>query len=341
MRPGRLGRDGGGRLVDGRGVAPARGHLRHPRVGDGREQHLVLGRQQVDVRHQSLLDRGRIEVGQQHDQAALPGDAEHGGGHQRDVGLDEVGLEQRQLARERGQHRAAPGADDPGPHPPVRGDQVDPVTRARGQRGQQQRGVHRRVEPRDAADPAGRRAAGVQHDHDPAVPLRPPGPHDDIRVARRRPPVDRPDIVAEHVGAERVELAALPADHRLVLPVELAEPGQLLGQMLAGQERRQHPDGQRRGHAALPAGQAERAERADGDQPRAEVAAPLRGQRRGQPWPGRPAGRSIRVRPGRAPALGRQPSLTDSAQPAPAGIDDGHRRRFPPGRGGSWRRPTG
>ena len=95
-----------------------------------------------------------------------------------------------------------------------------------------------------------------------------------------------------------------------MLPVELAEPGQLLGKMLAGQERRQHPDRQRRGQVALPAGQAERAERADRDQPRGEVAAPLRGQRGGQPGPaaGRP-GRSG-ARPGCAPALGRQPSLT-------------------------------
>ena len=137
-------------------------------------------------------------------------------------------------------------AQHPGPHPPVERDQVDPVPGPGRERGEQQRGVHRRVQPRDAADPAGRGPAGVQHDDDPPVPLGPPGPHHHVPAAGRRPPVDRADVVADDVLAQRVELGARPAQHRPVLAVELAQLGQLLGKVPAAAERRQHPHG----HAA-------------------------------------------------------------------------------------------
>ena len=76
---------------------------------------------------------------------------------------------------------------------------------------------------------------------DPPVALGPPGADDHVVAARGGPPVDRADVVADHVLAQRVELGALPADQRRVLAVELAQPGQLGGQVLA-----------RRGTAAAP-----------------------------------------------------------------------------------------
>ncbi len=158
------------------------------------------------MRQQALLDRGRVEVGEQDDQAALPGDAEDGRRHQPDVRLDQVGFEQRHLAGERRQHLTPARADDPGAHSPVGGDQVGAVTGPDGNGGEQQRRVHGGVEPRDSADPPGRGAARVEHNDDPPVTLGPPGPHDDIGPSRRRPPVDRPHVVAENVRAERIEL---------------------------------------------------------------------------------------------------------------------------------------
>ena len=77
-----------------------------------------------------------------------------------------------------GTGRAQPGAD-----PPVAGHEVDPVAGAGGERGEQQRGVHRGVEPGHVVDPAGRGARGVEHQHHPAVALGLPGAHHDVAVA--------------------------------------------------------------------------------------------------------------------------------------------------------------
>ena len=135
----------------------------------------------------------------------------------------------------------APGRPQPAAHPPVAGDEVDPVAGPGGQRRQQQGGVHRRVESGYVVDPAGRRTRGVEHQHHPAVALGLPGADHDDAVARARPPVDRADVVAADVLAQRVELRPLPAHPHRGPAVELAQPGQPAGQVLAGLERRQRP----------------------------------------------------------------------------------------------------
>ena len=155
----------------------------------------------------------------------------------------------------------------PGSRHPVVCDEVDVVTRAGGQRGQQQCGIHRPVQPWPAArvasrrvdaDPARRRASGVQHDHHAAVALRTPGPHHDVCAPRRGAPVDRAHVVADHVLAQRVELGALAADQHGDHAVQFAQLGQPGRQMLARQERRQNPHLPWHPMRGLPARQPER-----------------------------------------------------------------------------------
>ena len=86
-------------------------------------------------------------------------------------------------------------------------------------------------------DPARRRAAGVDDQQHPPVALRPPGAHDDALPPGRGPPVDRADVVAGDVVAQRVELGALPPDVRRGQPVQLAQPGQPLGQEAPARRR--------------------------------------------------------------------------------------------------------
>ncbi len=152
-------------------------------------------------------------------------------------------------------HRVLQGRDStsrpwpalgPRPHRAVAGDEVDPVAGPRGERGQQQRGVHRRVEPRDVVDPAGRGAPGVEHEHHPTVALGLPGADHHVRLrALARQSMLRTSSPRD-VLAQRVELRALPAHPHRSPPVELAQPGQPAGQVLAGVERRQHPHRARR-----------------------------------------------------------------------------------------------
>ena len=66
----------------------------------------------------------------------------------------------------------APGRAQPGPDPPVAGHEVDPVAGAGRQRGEQQRGVHRRVQPRHVLDPARPRCARCRAPAPPAGPAR-------------------------------------------------------------------------------------------------------------------------------------------------------------------------
>src|SRR5262249_2506945 len=93
----------------------------------------------------------------------------------------------------------------PAPPPPVEGQQVHPVPGAGGERGEQQRGIHRRVQAGDAADPPGGGAPGVQHDQYLAVAFRAPGAHHDVPEPRGGPPVDGPHVVADHVLPHRGE----------------------------------------------------------------------------------------------------------------------------------------
>ena len=104
-------------------------------------------------------------------------------------------------------------AHDRGPLHAVVGDQVDAVAGPRGERREQQRRVHRRVEPRGVADPARGRAPGVEHEQHVPVALGAPGAHHEVAGPGGGPPVDGPHVVAVDVLAQRVELRALAADH--------------------------------------------------------------------------------------------------------------------------------
>ena len=110
-----------------------------------------------------------------------------------------------------------------------------------GERGQEQRGVHGGVEARGVADPAGAGARGVEHDDHAAVLLGLPGAHDEVLAPGGGPPVDRAHVVALDVLAQAVELGALAADAHRRPAVELAQPRQPAGQVLAGGERRAAP----------------------------------------------------------------------------------------------------
>ena len=170
----------------------------------------------------------------------------------------------------------------------------------RGQRGEQQRGVHRVVELGLVADPAGRGAAGVEHDQHVPVPFGPPGPHHHRGGPGRAAPVDGAHVVAGHVLAQAVELGALAALQDGRPAVELAQPGQPAGQVLAGVERRQRADGPRRGVLGLAAGHAQRAEGPDHHRP--GVAGRRAGSAAGSGSAGAAAGRGCHpLRPRRGP----------------------------------------
>ena len=163
---------------------------------------------------------------------------------------------------ELGQHIASARRRQAGPHGDVGGDQRDPIAGPGRDGAEQQAGVQRGVQSWLVAEPGGRRPAGVDGQHDVPVALGPPRADDDVTRARRRPPVDCAHVVADHVGAQRVELAALPALAYQDGAVELAQPGQLLGQEAPRPECGQHPQRARYGQPALPGGHAQRPERA-------------------------------------------------------------------------------
>ena len=166
------------------------------------------------------------------------------------------------------------GARDPGVDHPVTGEHLHPVAGVAGERGQQQRGIHRGVEARGVADPTGAGARGVEHDDDAAVLLGLPGAHDEVLAPGGGAPVDRAHVVAVDVVAQAVELGALAADAHRGPAVELAQHGESAGQVLARGERVQRPD--RPGHLdrPLPRGQPQRPEDAHGHPVGEPVAAP-------------------------------------------------------------------
>ena len=73
------------------------------------------------------------------------------------------------------------------------------------------------------------------------------------RTTRSRPPVDRADVVADHVLAQRVELACPGRGSGCGAVRRAGAAGQLLRQVLTAQERRQHPHRPGRRAACLPA----------------------------------------------------------------------------------------
>ena len=229
-------------------------------------------------REQPLLDRGRLQRRQQDDERPLPAELGHRPGQRRPVRLRDDRLEVGHRVLEIGRDVAGAGRAEPGADPPVAGHEVDPVAGPRGQGGQEQRGVHGGVEPGHVLDPAGRGARGVEHQHHPAVALGLPGADHDVAVARAGAPVDRADVVAADVLTQRVELGALAADPDRGPSVELAEPGQPAGQVLAGLERRQRADRPRHAEGLLAPGQPERTAQPGGHTQGAQVAAAARCQ---------------------------------------------------------------
>ena len=226
---------------------------------------------------------------------------------------------------DRGQHRRPRRAEHPGPQPPVERDQVDPVPGPAGQRGEQQDRVHRGVQPGMPADPARRGPAGVQHDQDPPVPLRPPGADHHVAAAGGGPPVDGPDVVADHVLAQRVELAALAraaatGAARRAGAAGPASRGRCRRLRNGGSTRTVHGTGCRRCRAASPSGPTERT------MTTADVLSPRRSGVRvlvTEACP--PAGTRSAARPGTACALGCQAARAVAAQRPPARV--AHRER--------------
>ena len=163
---------------------------------------------------------------------------------------------------------------DPGVDDPVAGEHLHPVAGVAGERGEEQRGIHRGIEAGGVADPAGAGARGVEHDDDAAVLLGLPGAHDEVLAPGGGPPVDRAHVVALDVVAQAVELGALAAGAHRGPAVELAQHGEPAGQVLAGGEGVQRAD--RAGHRdrPLPRGQPQRPEHAHGDPVGEAVTAP-------------------------------------------------------------------
>ena len=140
----------------------------------------------------------------------------------------------------------------------------------------------------------------------------PPRAHHHVGGARARPPVDRAHVVADDVLAQRVELGALAADHRRRAPVELAQPRQPAGQVLAGAERRQDPHASTgRPARGLPGGAA-RAGRARRTRDEVAGAVAASGRAQGHRRAGAAPGRQVEGEPvgGERRAEGGQASRT-------------------------------
>ncbi|EUA05946.1 hypothetical protein I546_5994 [Mycobacterium kansasii 732] len=248
---------------------------------------MVFGRQLRQHRQQTLVQGGGVEVGQQHHQRPAPGPQQDCGNHCPPIRFDERRLQRRHRVDQLGQQFGARRAENGRPAHPVMGQEVDVVAGPRRQRSQKQRGIHRPVQPGPSGGIGGRwvdtdaprrHPPGVEHQHHPPVPLGPPGAHHHVGATGRRAPVDRADVVADDIFAQRIEFGALPADQRRQQPVDLAEFGQPRRQVFARQKRRQHPDLAGHRLRTLPSRQAQRPERSGGDSGRALVAAANRPQ---------------------------------------------------------------
>ncbi len=232
-------------LLGGRGVVhlvdavAAGGQALESGVPDRRQHDPVMPGEGGEHRQQPLLHGRRLQRGEEYDERALPAEPGHGSGQGRPVGLRDHGLQIGHGVLEPGRDVAPAGRAQAAADPPVASEEVDPVACPGGQSRQQQRGVHRGVQSGDVLHPAGRRSRGVEDQDHPAVPLGLPGPHHDVAVAGAGPPVDGPHVVPADVLPQRVELRALAADADRRSAVEVAQPCQPAGQVLAGLERRQ------------------------------------------------------------------------------------------------------
>ena len=184
---------------------------------------------------------------------------------------------------------------------------------------------------------------GVQHDQHVPVPLGPPGADHDGGRPGGAPPVDGADVVAGHVLAQAVELGALAALQDGGPAVQLAQPGQPAGQVLAGVERRQGADGPRRARArpaARPRRSGPSARMTTGPGPPVTAPGRPQGQFAGAVAAG--PGSGTRCTPPRAPADGVQASRTVAVEVAAAECWSAAARCAPPRRAGPrCRRPGG
>ena len=288
------------------------------RVLHRRQHDAVVAGQDRQHRQQPLLDRRRLERREQDDERPLAPErltapARPGQSASAITGSRSAIASCSRLGRRRARPPSAAGGAPAGRRPRSR------PGRRRGRRArQQQRGVHRRVEPRHVLDPPGRRARGVEHQHHPPVPLGLPGADHDVAVAGAGPPVDRAYVVAADVLAQRVELRALAAHPHRRPPVQVAQPGEPAdGRCLRESNGGSDPHrARRRRSGALPGRQPERPDSPHGHADGAQVAAP------GRAAAGSPAARGRRGRAGRrcrlsvAPAVGCHASRTSTAQRA-------------------------
>ena len=188
-----------------------------------------------------LLDGRGLERGEQHDERAVPAERVDRADQRVPVGLGEHRLAARPSRPAGRPTRVAPvAALDPAPH-----------RRGRRRRSRPGRRRARPARPAAARRPSPSRGAGCRRPGRPRCArcrarAPPGGPARAARCGPRRPaagagpPVDAADVVAADVLAQRVELRALAAHPHRRPPVELAQPGQPAGQVLAGVERRQH-----------------------------------------------------------------------------------------------------
>lgn len=147
----------------------------------------------------------------------------------------------------------------------VEGQEVDAVARARSQGGEEQGGVHGRVQSWRVSHASRRRAAGVEHDQHAAVAFGAPGTHGDFGTSGGRAPVDGPGVVTRNVPAQTVELGALAPAERAGPPVQLAQAGCLRSEQAAAVERRQDAEAARNAVRRLAGDESQGSVRADGD----------------------------------------------------------------------------
>ena len=214
---------------------------------------------------QALLDGGRVERGEQHDQRALPGAAP----------APCATMPPQSVSTSAGSSGAIAlrPARAAGPRPRRPSTRRAPAGRRRAGRPGRRPG---RPARRAAARRPSRRPAGARRRPGPAA-VRPVSSTSRTRRSRSGrqvrtidvgragggPPVDRADVVAGDVLAQRVELGALaraPAA-RYGRRARAAGPA-CAGRCRRDGERRQHPHRPRHRVRALPAGQPERAQRA-------------------------------------------------------------------------------
>jgi hypothetical protein len=323
---GLLGSGRGVDVVDG--VAGGGGGLELGVADGGKDDAVVLGQDWQD-REERLLDRMRVEGRQQDHERTVAAEAGDRAGEGGPVRLGDDRLEVGHRLLQPLGDVALAGEADPGAYAEVAGDKVDPVAGPGGDGGQQEPGIHRRVEPRHPAagalDPGGRGAGGVEHQYHATVAFRLPGADDDGAGAGGGAPVDGAYVVATDVLPQRVELGSLSAHPHCGSAVELAQSLEPRGEVFARLEGGQHPHRSRYRNRALPRAETQGAVRPDRHAERTQISAAARPKRRTQPR----AVPAIEPDPVAIPSSprGRLPGIPHQRPDAPSGRADHQVRR--------------